>query len=75
MFSHSLSWSLLFIRGFHGRHVKTLRRVLMEDVEVESREELASLEADQQVLDVTLMARITKVSGSLASTTATARKT
>ena len=47
----------------------------MEDVEVESREELASLEADPQVLDVTLMARITKMSESLASTTATARKT
>lgn len=47
----------------------------MEDAEVESREQLASLEADQQVLDVTLKARITKESGSLASTTATARKT
>ena len=47
----------------------------MEDVEVESREELASLEADQQVLYVTLNTRITKLSGSLASTTATARKT
>lgn len=48
----------------------------MEDTEVEYREELdASLEADQQVLDVTLNTRITKVSGSLASTTAKARKT
>ena len=47
----------------------------MEDADVDSREELASLEADQQVLDVTLKARITKLSGSLASTTATARKT
>ena len=75
MFSHSLSWSLVYIRGFHGRHVKTLLRVFMEDVEVESRDELTSLEADQQVLYVTLNTRITKLSGSLASTTAKARKT
>lgn len=47
----------------------------MEDAEVESREELTSLEADQQVLDVTLKARITKLSGSLVSMKATARKT
>ena len=53
----------------------TLHNVLMGDAEVESREELASLEADQQVLDVALNTRITKLSGSLASTTATARKT
>ena len=47
----------------------------MDDAEVESKDELASLKADQQVLDVTLNTRITKVSGSLASKTATARKT
>lgn len=47
----------------------------MEDAEVESWEELASLEADQQVLDVTVNTCITKLSGSLVSTTATARKT
>ena len=47
----------------------------MENAEVESKDELASLESDQQVLDVTLKARITKLSKSLASTTATARKT
>ena len=47
----------------------------MEDAEVESKDELTSLETDQQVLDVTLNTLITKVSGSLASTTATARKT
>lgn len=47
----------------------------MEDAEVESREELASLKADQQVLYVTLNTRITKLSGSLATTTATTRKT
>ena len=76
MFPHSLLWSLVFIRGFNGRNVKTVHNVLMEDTEVEYREELdASLEADQQVLDVTLNTRITKVSGSLASTTAKARKT
>jgi len=32
----------------------------MEDAEVESKDELASLEADQQVLDVALNTRITK---------------
>ena len=58
-----------------ARHVTTLLSVLMEDAEVESREEFASLEAAQQVLDVTLKARITNVSGSLASTKATATKT
>ena len=47
----------------------------MEDADVDSREELASLEADQQVLAVTLKARITKLSGRLASTTAKAWKT
>ena len=55
--------------------MKTVYNVLMEDAEFESKDELASLEADQQVLDVTLNTLITKVSGSLASTTATARKT
>ena len=47
----------------------------MEDAQVESKDELTSLEADQQVLYVTLNTRITKLSGSLASTTAKARKT
>ena len=47
----------------------------MEDAEVESKDELTSLEADQQVLYVTLNTRITKLSGSLASTSAKARKT
>ena len=47
----------------------------MDDAEIESKDELASLEADQQVLDVTLNTRITKLSGSLASTSAKARKT
>ena len=47
----------------------------MEDAEVESKDELTILEADQQALYVTLNTRITKLSGSLASTTATARKT
>ena len=47
----------------------------MEDAEVESWEELASLEADQQVLYITLNTRITKLSGGLASTTTTGRKT
>ena len=47
----------------------------MEDAEVESKDELTSLEADQQVMYVTLNTRITKLSGSLASTTAKARKT
>ena len=48
----------------------------MDDKEVEYREELdTSLEADQQVLDATLNKLITKLSGSSASTTATARKT
>ena len=75
MFPHSLLWSLVFIRGFNGRNVKTVHNVLMEDAEDESKDELASLEADQQVLYVTLNTRITKLSGSLASTTATARKT
>ena len=75
MFPHSLLSSLVFIRGFNGRNVKTVYNVLMEDAEVESKDELTSLEADQQVLDVTLNTLITKVSGSLASTTATARKT
>ena len=75
MFPHSLLWSLVFIRGFNGRNVKTVYNVLMEDAEFESKDELASREADQQVLDVTLNTLITKVSGSLASTTATARKT
>ena len=75
MFPHSLLWSLVFIRGFNGRNVKTVHNVLMEDAEVESKDELTSLEADQQVLYVTLNTRITKVSGSLASTTAKARKT
>ena len=46
----------------------------MDDAEVESKDELASLEADQEVLYVTLNTLITKVSGSLASTTATAGK-
>ena len=55
--------------------MKTVHNVLMEDAEVESKDELTSLEADQQVLYVTLNTRITKLSGSLASTTATARKT
>ena len=75
MFPHSLLWSLVFIRGFNGRNVKTVHNVLMEDAEVESKDELTSLEADQQVLYVTLNTRITKLSGSLASTTAKARKT
>ena len=75
MFPHSLLWNLVFIRGFNGRNVKTVHNVLMEDAEDESKDELASLEADQQVLYVTLNTRITKLSGSLASTTATARKT
>ena len=75
MFPHSLLWSLVFIRRFNGRNVKTVHNVLMEDAEFESKDELASREADQQVLDVTLNTLITKVSGSLASTTATARKT
>ena len=75
MFPHSLLSSLVFIRGFNGRNVKTVHNVLMEDAEVESKDELASLEADQEVLYVTLNTRITKLSGSLASTTATARKT
>ena len=47
----------------------------MDDAEVESKDELTSLEADQQVLYVTLNTRITKLSGSLASTSAKARKT
>lgn len=75
MFPHSLLSSLVFIRGFNGRNVKTVHNVLMEDAEVESKNELASRETDQQVLDVTLNTLITKLSGSLASTTATARKT
>ena len=75
MFPHSLLWSLVFIRGFNGRNVKTVHNVLMEDAEVESKDELTSLEADQQVLYVTLNTHITKLSGSLASTTAKARKT
>ena len=75
MFPHSLLSSLVFIRGFNGRNVKTVHNVLMEDAEVESKDELTSLEADQQVLYVTLNTRITKLSGSLASTTAKARKT
>ena len=75
MFPLSLLWSLVFIRGFNGRNVKTVHNVLMEDAEVESKDELTSLEADQQVLYVTLNTLITKVSGSLASTTAKARKT
>ena len=75
MFPHSLLWSLVFIREFNGRNVKTVHNVLMEDAEVESKDELTSLEADQQVLYVTLNTRITKLSGSLASTTAKARKT
>ena len=75
MFPHSLLWSLVFIRGFNGRNVKTVYNVLMEDAEFESKDELASRETDQQVLDVTLNTLITKVSGSLASTTAKARKT
>ena len=58
-----------------ARHVTTLLSVLMEDAEFESREEFVSLEADQQVLDLTLKARITNLSGSLASTKATATKT
>ena len=75
MYHHSLLWSLVFIRGFNGRNVKTVHNVLMEDAEVESKDELTSLEADQQVLYVTLNTRITKLSGSLASTSAKARKT
>lgn len=75
MFPHSLLSSLVFIRGFNGRNVKTVHNVLMEDAEVESKDELTSRETDQQVLDVTLNTLITKLSGSLASTTATARKT
>ena len=47
----------------------------MENAEVESKDELTILKADQQALYVTLNTRITKLSGSLASTTATARKT
>ena len=47
----------------------------MDDAEVESKDELTSLEADQQVLYITLNTRITKLSGSLALTTAKARKT
>ena len=39
--------------------MKTVHNVLMEDAEVASRKELASLETDQQVLDVTLNTRIT----------------
>ena len=73
--NHLSLFTLVFIRGFDGRHVTTLLSVLMGDAEVESKDELASLEADQEVLYVTLNTRITKVSGSLASTTATARKT
>ena len=55
--------------------MKTVHNVLMEDAQVESKDELTSLEADQQVLYVTLNTLITKLSGSLASTTAKARKT
>ena len=41
--------------------MKTVHNVLMEDAEVESKDELTSLEADQQVLYVTLNHRRTGI--------------